>query len=95
MTVPNKSPEEVFALWRSCVFEGATERDRVLAFYDRVCPRNTPVSSLELQTPLLNLLRRNGVATVERLREMSWGELLGLRGVGLKKATLIRQALNP
>ena len=52
------------------------------------------IETLGLSDRARNALRRNDVATVEQLMEMTPGELSGLRGVGVTLYTEITEKLR-
>lgn len=103
-TTPHRlSKAHVSEVWTHCCQSVGLNGPDFLAqmFYEElkrmeeaVFPGLTPIAKLPLKTPTLNVLRRNGVHSVEQLRAMTWGQLLSLRGVGLTKAQMIRDALS-
>lgn len=85
---------EVISLWDS--IRALSLRERVIAFYRAITHVETitPIDVLDLPTPTYRLLMRAGIQSVEQLQELTWGQLMSLRGVGVGKATAVRQALE-
>ncbi len=97
--VEYRSDGEVIELWNSLIARDL--QGRVLAFhraivraYQAAEPDGQSLETLGLPRTLRGTLKRNGISTVERLRELSMERLLALRGIGPGKAAVIRKALQ-
>lgn len=86
------SDREVLDLWD--LIEQEDPRKRALAFYSALWPADPPLTSLDVSSGTINVLRRAGVETVAELRSMDWSRLLSLRGVGPHRARDVRRALG-
>lgn len=90
-----ETEDQIIEIWER--IDALSLRERIITFYHRSqmpLELRHPIDALDIPTSLYNLLRRAGISTVEELSELTWGQIISLKGVGEGKAKAIRRALE-